>query len=103
MQQELGQLMLNIELPAMTTISRVDVSADLKHAKVWITIFSESKEIEEKVLEILQKNLYDLQGELNRSFTMHHTPRIAFAVDNSQHYVSKINELLRKTKEDEEQ
>ncbi|MBX4188211.1 MAG: 30S ribosome-binding factor RbfA [Candidatus Doudnabacteria bacterium] len=101
-QQELGRLMLELELPAMTTISRVDVTQDLKHAKIWITVFSEDKVIEESVLEELGKHMYELQGQLNRSFTMHHTPRIAFAIDNSQHYASRINELLRRTKDEEQ-
>jgi ribosome-binding factor A len=101
-QQELGILMLELDLPAMTTISRVEVTQDLKHAKVWITIFSEDKAVEDAALDTLKKNLYDLQGELNRKFTMHHTPRIVFAIDNSQHYASRINELIRKTHEDEQ-
>jgi ribosome-binding factor A len=101
-QQELGILMLNLDLPAMTTISRVEVSQDLKHAKVWVSIFSDDKAVEEGALETLKNNLYDLQGELNRKFTMHHTPRIAFAIDNSLHYATRINELLRKTKDEEQ-
>ena len=101
-QKELGELMLGLELPAMTTISRVEVTPDLKHAKVWITIFSEDDRTEKDVLEILHKNMYELQGELNRKFTMHHTPRIAFAVDNSQHYASRINELIKRTHDEEQ-
>jgi ribosome-binding factor A len=103
MQKELGELMMVLELPAMTTISRVDVTDDLKHAKVWITVFSEDPGVEKAVLEALKGQLYDLQGELNRKFTMHHTPRIAFAVDSSLHYASRINELLRRTHEEEDE
>jgi ribosome-binding factor A len=102
LQKELGELMMVLELPAMTTISRVEVTNDLKHAKVWITVFSEDERVEKAVLEALKGHLYDLQGELNRKFTMHHTPRIAFAVDNSLHYASRINELLKRAQEDEE-
>jgi ribosome-binding factor A len=101
-QKELGELMLGIELPTMTTITRVDVTQDLKHAKVWITIFSDDELAEKDVLETLSKNMYELQGELNRKSTMHHTPRIAFAVDHSQQHASRINELLKRTHEDEQ-
>jgi ribosome-binding factor A len=101
-QKELGEQMLALDLPAMTTISRVEVTQDLKHAKVWITVFSEDKAVEERALETLKSNLYDLQGELNRKFTMHHTPRIVFAIDNSLHYASHINELLRKTHDEDD-
>ncbi len=94
--------MLSLDLPALTTISRVEVTQDLKHAKVWISVLSEDKEVEEKVLLVLEKNLYDLQGEMNRMSTMHHTPRIAFRIDNSQHYVSRISELLREANDNEQ-
>jgi ribosome-binding factor A len=100
-QQELGVIMLGIELPAMTTISRVEVTEDLKHAKVWITVFSEEKTIEAEVLVILRQHLYEMQGELNQKLAMHHSPRVSFSVDNSQHYASRINELLKKTHEEE--
>jgi ribosome-binding factor A len=101
-QKELGELMLGLELPSMTTISRVDVTADLKHAKVWISVFSDSDSAQKEVLETLVKNLYEMQGELNRKFTMHHTPRIAFAIDHSLQHASRINELLRRTQDDNE-
>jgi ribosome-binding factor A len=99
-QKELGELMLGIELPAMTTISRVEVSPDLKHAKVWVTIFSDDQGMDDQVMEALSANLYEMQGEINKKLVMHHAPRIAFAVDNSQRYASHINELLKKTHED---
>jgi ribosome-binding factor A len=99
-QQELGQLLLGLELPAMTTISRVEVTPDLKHAKIWITVFTEDARVEADVLKSLGSEMYDLQGELNKALVMHHAPRIHFAVDNSQHYASRINELLKKASGD---
>lgn len=103
MQKELGELMLGLELPAMTTISRVEVTEDLKHAKVWISIFSNTPEAQKEVLATLTENLYEMQGVLNRKLTMHHTPRIAFAIDTSAQYASRINELLKKTHDDEDE
>lgn len=100
-QKELGELMLAFELPTLTTISKVEVSDDLRHAKVWITIFDKNREHEEEVLKILKDNLYELQGELNRKFTMKIVPRINFTVDQSQHYVAHISELLREVGDEE--
>lgn len=101
LQKELGELMLGLELPAMTTISRVVVTEDLKHAKVWITVFSENASLEKEVLSQLDKQVFELQGEINRRLKMHHAPRISFGLDNSEHYASRINELLKRTHEDE--
>ena len=41
LREQLGLQMHKIELPHLTTISKVEIAPDLKHAKVWITIFSE--------------------------------------------------------------
>lgn len=96
-QKTLGELLERLEMPSLTTISKVEVSPDLKHAKVWITIL-EGESKEQQVLDFLEEEMYDLQGELNRKFTMRNVPRISFFVDHSEEYASHINELLRKTK-----
>ena len=94
-QQELGSLMNKLELPFLTTISKVEVTPDLKWAKVWITVFSDKLEHEEKVLKDLSQNMYDLQGELNSKLKMKIRPRIKFELDHSQQYASHINKLLK--------
>jgi ribosome-binding factor A len=101
-QQELGELVLRLDLPAMTTVSRVEVTADLKHAKAWVSVFTDDAAVEQSVLEILRESLYDLQGAINRKLKMHHAPRIAFAADNSERYASRINDLIKKTHDEEQ-
>jgi ribosome-binding factor A len=100
-QIELGRMMAKLELPAMTTISKIEVTPDLKWAKVGITILNASAETEARVLETLRANIYDMQGNLNRALEMKIVPRITFFVDKGEEYASRINELLRKAKEDE--
>lgn len=100
-QKRLGELLERLEMPSLTTISKVEVSPDLKHAKVWITIL-EGESKEQEVLDFLQGELYSLQGELNREFTMRNVPRISFFVDHSEEYASHINDLLRKAKKEDE-
>ena len=99
LQEQLGLHMSKLELPFLTTISKVEVTPDLKHAKVWITIFSDKEEDEKEVLDVLSNNKYDLQGELYDYFESKNVPRIHFAVDHSEQYTDHINKLLRKTKE----
>lgn len=99
LQTELGSLMNRIELPFLTTISKIEVTPDLKHAKVWITIFSDQEQDEKIVTQLLKENLRDLQTRVNTSFAMKNVPRIHFAVDHSQQYASHINKLLKETEE----
>jgi len=99
LQQELGSLMNKLELPFLTTISKIEVTSDLKWAKTWITIFTQKEEEEEQVLKVLKEELPDMQKQINQKLKMKNVPRISFAIDHGEQYASRINELLRETKE----
>lgn len=100
----------------LITISRVDTSKDMKWAKIWLSIFSgvgkatkdlvdvkksiENKtEADKKILDYLNKNIYYLQGEMNRGFATKIIPRISFFLDTSPRYVQHIDELLQEIHE----
>jgi ribosome-binding factor A len=100
LQQEIGDYLLQLELPALTTISKVEVTPDLKWCKVWITVMGDLKK-QEAVMKVLTENLRDMQKELNQSLTMKFVPRVKFVVDHGEEYAAKINELLRKANQDE--
>jgi ribosome-binding factor A len=97
--QEVGAMLQRLELPALITVSKVEVSPDLKHAKVFITCLPSDEKTIEQVLEIIGDQRYDLQGEINRKLVMRVVPRMHFVIDHSQEYASRINDLLRKANE----
>jgi ribosome-binding factor A len=82
----------------MTTISKVEVTADLKWGRVWITILGDEAE-QKKVFKILKSNLAELQQGLIEKFDMKIVPRVKFIIDHAEEYAAHINELLRKTHE----
>ncbi|MBI5530734.1 MAG: 30S ribosome-binding factor RbfA [Candidatus Doudnabacteria bacterium] len=81
----------------LVTITKVETSRDMKYAKVWISIFNGD---DEKILDHLTKNIYDIQGELNKSFQTKIIPRISFHLDTSPRYVEHIDELIREVHEE---
>lgn len=81
----------------LVTISKVDTSKDMKYAKIWISIF---KGDDTKILDHLTKNIYDIQGELNKNFHTKIIPRISFHLDTSPRYVEHIDELIREVHEE---
>ncbi len=81
----------------LITITKVDTSRDMKYAKVWISIFNGD---DKKILEHLNKNIYDIQGEINKHFETKIIPRISFLIDMSPRYVEHIDELLREVHEE---
>lgn len=100
-QRILGQQMQLLELPYLTTITKVEVEPDLKHAKIWISVMPEGESNEKEILSLLNENKYDLQGSVNRELQSKMVPRIKFVIDHSEEYASHINQLIRKSHEDE--
>ena len=78
------------------TVQNVDVSKDLKYAKIKISVipFNQSK----KVLEILKKQSPNLQKILNQKITIKFVPKIRFVVDKIEEKVGRVEEILRSLK-----
>lgn len=93
-QQKLGIVLLEQlqNHKGLVTITKVETSRDMKWAKVWISIFGGD---DDKILGHLSKNIYEIQGELNRSFSSKIIPRISFHLDTSPRYVQHIDELIK--------
>src|SRR3989344_7304322 len=86
------------EQKGLVTITKVETSSDMKWAKVWISIFNGD---DQKILDFLAKNIYDIQGEVNKHFHTKIIPRISFHLDISPRYVQHIEELVKKVHEEE--
>jgi ribosome-binding factor A len=84
----------------LTTVSRVEVSKDTKWAKVWISIVGGD---DDAILKVIEKNMYDIQGELNRAVDLKLVPRLQFYLDTSPRYAQHINELIDQIRKEDEQ
>ena len=94
--RKLSEMILAGEIEGITgivTITRVDVSGDLRHANVW---FSSLKQDPENVLSVFRRNLFDIQGQLFEDSTMRIMPKVNFRIDHSTIYSDHINRLLSK-------
>lgn len=86
------------EITGLLTITDVDVSADMGQAKIYFSVIGQD---DEEVLQILQNNIYDIQGEVNRKLVMKKLPRIKFYADRSGEYSDHIRQLVDKVKKHE--
>ncbi|MEO6077438.1 MAG: ribosome-binding factor A [Candidatus Andersenbacteria bacterium] len=89
------------ELPAgvLVTISRVDTTPNLRFSKVWLYINPGTRA--QETLDVLKKQMYDIQGEMNRTIHLHPLPRISFRHDSGLDYADTINKKLDELKEDD--
>lgn len=79
-------------ITGLLTVTAVNVSADLEHAKVY---FSSLGQDAAAVRKILTDNIYDIQGMLYQSLTMKKVPRIVFIPDSSGEHAGRITKVLK--------
>lgn len=100
-QQELGPI-LHEQLQdqnGLVTITKVEVSRDMKWAKVWISILGGD---DQKILGAIKDRIYYIQGGLNEKFSTKIIPRLQFFLDTSPRYAEHIEEMIKKIHEGEE-
>ena len=78
-------------ITGLLTIARVDVTADLSEANVYFSVVGQD---EGEVLEILNSNIYEIQGFLNKKLFMRKLPRISFVIDQRSQVEERINKLI---------
>ncbi len=95
--KELSQILLKeVDFPrdVLVTVTRVESSANLYQAKVYISVMPEEKSAD--VLGLLRELIYSLQQELNKRLKMRPIPRIQFVREKKTAEAGKIEELLEK-------
>jgi ribosome-binding factor A len=85
---------LREEIPGIITVSRVKMPADLRLAKVYISILN-PKEDMKGVLKKLQYHAADIQRFIGDSLRMRYCPKLAFFEDETTQKVLKVDEILR--------
>jgi len=76
------------------SLSDVEVTRDLSHAKVFITVFDPEKAKES--LKALRRAAPFLRNRLARALRMRHVPELHFLHDDSVEQGSHIDELIAK-------
>ncbi len=77
----------------MITITTVEVSGDLQHAKIFVSLFGEEQKKAE-VLLCLEEAKGFIRGELARILQMRRFPELVFKIDQSMSKGSSVLDLL---------
>ena len=96
LQRELAQMIQQeIKDPrvGMVTVSAVDVSRDLGHAKVFVTVFDAQADHKETIVA-LQHAAGFLQFELGKRLSLRHIPKLNFIYDESIVRGSELSSLI---------
>jgi len=99
--EEISQILLReIDFgKSFVTITDVDASANLIQAKIKISVMPQKNTL--AVIKRLQRNVYDIQQQLNKKLKMRPVPKIKFVVDKISIQAQKVEDLLQKIKIEE--
>ena len=98
LKREISELLLNGVRDerihqAMITITTVEVSGDLQHAKVFISLFGEDQK-KAKVLVGLEEAKGFIRAELVRRLQMRRSPELVFKIDKGMTKGPSVLDLL---------
>ena len=83
----------NPNVTGLISVTKVKVTADLKYAKVYVSILN-SKNIKD-TLAGLKKSSGFIRSELARTVNLRNTPEILFELDDSMEYGARIDSILK--------
>ena len=86
----------------MVSITNVEVSGDLQHCKIFVSVFGEQND-RQQVLEGLQAASGYLRGELGRRLQMRRAPEVVFQLDRGLEKGTSVLGLLNRLEDERQQ
>lgn len=87
-------------ITGITSVTDVELSRDLRHAVVYISIYGSDRE-KDKTLQALNRATGFIRSEVGKRIRLRHTPEINFILDNSIEYGAHIERVIKSLKEEE--
>lgn len=85
----------------MTSVMAVEVTPDLKFAKIFVSVLGNDEE-KEKTMEGLKKSASFARHQLAKRMNLRNTPELTFALDTSIEYGVTMSKKIDELKEKEE-
>ena len=79
----------------LITITRVEVTNDLKLAKIYISFFKNKQHVSD-LIDIIISKKNNIRNYVGQNVVLKYIPKLRFYYDNSIDHADKINTLLKK-------
>ncbi|MFA6047493.1 MAG: 30S ribosome-binding factor RbfA [Parcubacteria group bacterium] len=84
---------LSLKGGVFVTIAKVDTTPDLRYTRIFVSIFPESER--DYAMKTLEKEIFVIQGALNKKLHMRPLPKIVFQLDTTESKADEIERLLK--------
>ncbi|WAM34784.1 30S ribosome-binding factor RbfA [Caldicellulosiruptor morganii] len=78
----------------LISIVKVNVSKDLRHAKVFVSIFDKDQEKIKNTMKVLENAKPYIRREISQRIKLRFSPEISFELDDSIEYGARISQIL---------
>ena len=96
MKRELGDLIgRQLTFAQLVTIQDVDITPDLKHAHVYVSVLGGDAQADRAVIAKLHDHRKDLQYQLSRRVVLKFTPQLHFKLDETVERGTRIIDILQ--------
>lgn len=105
MREELARLIRdNLKDPRIGFVSiiKVDVSGDLRHAKVFVSVMGDAQKKKDS-MKGLNSAAGFLRSELGQTMRLRYTPELVFVLDESIEHGTRIAQLLVQVQKEQEE
>ena len=99
--QIISRKLKNPFVTEMFSITKVDASRDLSHAKVFVSVFSTNEEKKKATFEAIKADAKKIRFELAKVIRAHTVPELHFFLDGSMEYGDKMEKLFKSIREGE--
>src|ERR687891_995468 len=101
--QVLGEEIQNLKDPRIgfATVTLVRISADLRHARVLVSVMGSNEEQRQTMRGLESAKAY-LRSELGRQMRLRYLPELSFELDHRAEEAEKLERLFRNLHEGEE-
>ena len=89
---------LDLKSGVFITVAKVDTTSDLRYTRIFVSIYP-TKETN-YAMQTIKKELYHLQGALNKKLHMRPLPRMEFFLDTTEQEADDIEHVLKKLKKE---
>ncbi|MDL2259170.1 30S ribosome-binding factor RbfA [Eubacteriales bacterium OttesenSCG-928-K08] len=96
---EIVREMKDPRISPMTTITQAEVTNDLRHAKLYVSVYDQADDVRQETVRALNHAASFITKELGNRMQIRRLPAMKFLLDTSIEYSVHINSILNTLKE----
>ena len=107
-QKEISEILRRLkdrqpDLKGIISVTEADGAPDLKTANIYISIYAKSEEEKLRSFAAVKELAGQIRHELSKVMKMRTVPALTFRMDGGMEYGSKMDELFKKIRQQDEQ